>query len=223
MPTVIERLDAMPLLVDIAGQRFGRLTVSHRVGTRDGRALWQCHCSCGRVIETHGSNLRRGITKSCGCLQRDAVRQTAKKNVKHGMRGTKEYIAWRSMVSRCRNPANASYADYGARGIGVCDEWAGSFVAFYHHIGPAPSAAHSLDRIDSTRGYEPGNVRWATYTEQNCNRPRCNRVIEHDGLKLCVSEWEARTGISRHTIYRRLNAGWPVEKVLSKQRFSRWD
>jgi hypothetical protein len=212
----------MPALVDIAGESFGRLTVLHRVGVRDGKALWKCQCSCGAVIETTGGNLRGGITKSCGCFQKDTARSYGKKNKKHGMRKTKEYAAWRSMIARCNNIANPSYGDYGGRGITVCDEWAKSFEAFFKHVGPATSSGHSLDRVDSTRGYEPGNVRWATTTEQNRNRPRSNVVIEHDGLRLCVAEWAVRLGISKHTIHARLKAGWSTDKVLSKEKFSRW-
>lgn len=88
----------------------------------------------------------------------------------HGMSRTPENNAWRAAKYRCTNPNAKHYADYGGRGISMCDEWTTSFEAFFDHIGPRPSSQHSLDRIDVNGDYEPGNVRWATAHEQNLNR-----------------------------------------------------
>lgn len=74
------------------------------------------------------------------------------------------------MKRRCSEPKHVGWALYGGRGIRVCPEWMASFDAFYAHIGPKPSPRHSVDRIDNSRGYEPGNVRWATPKEQSRNR-----------------------------------------------------
>jgi len=74
------------------------------------------------------------------------------------------------MKARCHNPNNPKFLDYGGRGIFVCDEWLYDFPAFYDHIGPKPSDAHSVDRINNNLGYQPGNVRWATAEEQANNR-----------------------------------------------------
>lgn len=81
-----------------------------------------------------------------------------------------EYRAWQNMKHRCYNPNHASYKNYGARGIKVCDEWMHDFTAFYRELGPRPSDNHSIDRIDNDGHYEPGNVRWATRTMQQYNR-----------------------------------------------------
>jgi hypothetical protein len=90
----------------------------------------------------------------------------------HGMSSTPEYFAWAAMLSRCHNPANPRYDDYGGRGITVCDRWRADFAAFLADVGRRPSPAHSLDRIDNDRGYEPGNCRWATAYVQARNRGR---------------------------------------------------
>lgn len=83
---------------------------------------------------------------------------------------TSEYIAWDNVKARCRNPKRADYVWYGARGITICDEWLNSFNAFLAGVGPSPGNGYSLDRIDNDKGYEPGNVRWATKAEQARNR-----------------------------------------------------
>lgn len=74
------------------------------------------------------------------------------------------------MRRRCLDPNHAKYADYGGRGITVCEAWAESFESFFDHIGLRPGPGYSLDRINNDRGYEPGNVRWATASQQNKNR-----------------------------------------------------
>lgn len=85
-----------------------------------------------------------------------------------------EYRAWDAMKSRCYNPKARGYAGYGGRGIAVCDRWRYSFENFLADMGERPSPEHSLDRIDNDGNYEPGNVRWATRSEQQRNRTRFN-------------------------------------------------
>ncbi len=86
-----------------------------------------------------------------------------------------EYSAWSMAKQRCGNPRHPRFADWGGRGIRVCDEWLHDFPAFLAHIGPRPGPEFSLDRIDNDGDYEPGNVRWATRVEQRRNR-RLNRT-----------------------------------------------
>jgi hypothetical protein len=81
-----------------------------------------------------------------------------------------EYDAWINMIHRCHNPSHFKYSSYGLRGIRVCSQWRYSFSSFLSDIGPRPDSAHSLDRIDNNKGYQPDNVRWATLSQQNSNR-----------------------------------------------------
>lgn len=110
----------------------------------------------------------------------------------HGMTGTKVYRAWNAIKNRCYNKNTAEYKDYGARGISVFEGWVSDFSAFYNHVGDPPSAKHSLDRIDGTKGYEPGNVRWATKSEQAINR----RALQKRGSKKSFRNCETAAAIA---------------------------
>lgn len=160
--------------VDLTGSRFGRLTVTSfsesRMQGANKRRFWNCICDCGISIEVLGLSLSSGNTKSCGCF-RDEQQST------HRMSKTKEYRAWHAMWQRCSNPKNVRYSDYGGRGITVCDQWK-SFEAFYSDMGDKPSPDHSIDRMDNERGYEPGNCKWSTRSEQQRNKrkPRAANI-----------------------------------------------
>jgi hypothetical protein len=73
-----------------------------------------------------------------------------------------EYSIWHGIVQRCTNPNSKTFPDYGGRGVTICDLWRMSYAEFIAHIGRRPTPGHSVDRIDNSRGYEPGNVRWAS-------------------------------------------------------------
>lgn len=171
---------------DIAGQRFGRLLVLEYLRTVKKRTHWLCHCDCGTDKVVTGGALRRGITLSCGCLRRE---QLTARSTSHGatvgsMRGgarRPEYTCWGHVVQRCTNEKNRSWPHYGGRGIRICDEWRNSFEAFLEYVGPKPSPSHSIDRINVDGHYEPGNVRWATASEQSSNR----RAFVHRKKKAC--------------------------------------
>ena len=153
--------------LDLVGQTFGKLTVLREgEGKREGkgkkysiRSTWICECECGIVKEIVGKSLKSGATTSCGCVQR----QTGKT---HGMFNTRAWRCWAAMRNRCQQ--NRKYYE----DVEVCKEWQDDFMAFYRHIGEPPTDKHTIDRIDGNKGYEPGNVRWATYKEQRANQRR---------------------------------------------------
>lgn len=160
----------------LIGQVFGRLTViaegeTKRMGAaKNPYRHWVCQCSCGQQCSVVGAKLAAGKTQSCGCLYRESIGNLSRTHGETGSKATKEYIAWAAMKARCYNPNGAKYAEWGGRGITVCRQWLGSYETFLADMGRAPSAKHSLDRIDVNGNYEPSNCRWATAAEQGNNK-----------------------------------------------------
>jgi len=115
----------------------------------------------------------------------------------HGMSRTIEYQAWDNMIGRCERQSVTDYHLYGGRGISVAKEWRVSFKAFYDCVGSRPSPNHSLDRIDTNANYEPGNVRWATGTQQNLNQRV--RKDNHSGYR--GVSWHKKCSKWRTTIF----------------------
>lgn len=211
-----ESIKRGPRFKDISGQRFGRLVVLRldRMEKLYGtfKSFWVCRCDCAAELVVCGNNLRSGNTKSCGCFRLE-VRATNTRT--HGLSRSRLYNTWQCMIRRCCNPENPAYADYGGRGITVCDEWRNDFPKFLADMGHPPTRRHSLDRIDNDAGYCKENCRWATKQTQSRNSRR-NVQIEFHGESHCVSEWAEIIGVDMHTLYNRLFIlGWPIERALT--------
>ena len=209
--------------MDLAGRRFDRL-VAIRVAVMRPRR-WFCECDCGRqtVVTTH--LLIAGLIRSCGCLKVDAL---AARNAQHGdaQRGriTKEYRCWLAIKTRCLNPHSHAYVNYGARGITIDPRWAADFDAFLAAVGRAPSAAHTIDRIDNDGSYVPGNVRWATRHEQaRTKRPpsrgrttRNSRLVTFRGETMTFASFVARLGLHYKRAYHQIiTLGVPIEDAVA--------
>lgn len=156
-------------IVDRTGLRFGRLLVKERNGNIGSYAAWVCVCDCGALVRVSSNHLNDfRVIKSCGCYARERAKTLSRTT--HGMTGTPEHRAWDGLKQRCLNPNNPEYPNYGGRGITVCDRWLHGFENFLADVGLRPTHRHSIDRVNNDRGYEPGNVRWATAAEQARNR-----------------------------------------------------
>lgn len=198
--------------IDLTGQRFGRLTVEKRYRNNNGRAQWLCYCDCGTVVVAQSYLLRKGLTRSCGCLRKETARENAKK---HGGRKTRLYNIWCAIKHRCTNRSAINYKDYGGRGIIVCAEWENSFEAFQEWaLANGYRDDLSIERIDNDGPYTPDNCRWATRSEQGRNR-RSNYLVEYNGETHPLIRWAELTGIKYGTLHRRLTRGWTVEKALT--------
>lgn len=153
---------------DLTDQRFGKLVVLHRDGSRRGRAAWSCRCDCGNVVQRVGFDLTHGSAPSCGCeIKTKPIKYTGGRAK---IENAAMYNRWSNMRRRCNDPKQRQYHDYGGRGIKVCPEWDASFQAFMDYMGEPPTPDHTMDRIDNDKGYEPGNVKWSTYVEQAANK-----------------------------------------------------
>jgi hypothetical protein len=159
------------------------------------RTAWLCRCRCGSEKIVEGSNLRSGRSTSCGCLRTEL-------QTKHGLWTDPRYCAYYAMLRRCYNPNHSRYADYGGRGIAVCQRWRESLEVFAADVGPRPAPGYSLDRIDNDGNYEPDNVRWATAAEQIANqrihRPKRrakNNTTGFTGVFFENGRWRARLRI----------------------------
>lgn len=200
----------MSKLIDLTGQRFGRLVVIESVGRSKYRyGLWRCKCDCGNEVIVATNLLHRGKTQSCGCYKID-------KNTTHGQSGTRLYWIWGGMINRCTNSTMHNYNNYGGRGITVCDEWR-TFEPFYEWaITNGYREDLTIDRIDTNGNYCPENCRWAT-PKQQANNKRNNRLLTLNGITHTMTEWSEITGLSVTCICLRLDRyRWSVEDALTK-------
>jgi hypothetical protein len=155
------------------------------------------------------------MTQSCGCLRREV---TAARSITHGhqrdRRMTRELKSWTHAKSRCFNPNDPKYPQYGGRGITMCPEWVSDFAAFYAYVGPAPSG-HTIDRIDVNGNYEPGNVRWATSAQQSRGRTD-NVYVTYKGERMILKDCAARAGVNYKALHRRVRTlGQPPADALA--------
>lgn len=203
------------------GALFGKWTVVRFSHTGKHRAtFWLCRCSCGTEKVKDAKSLRNGRSTQCRRCSPPYLRSGLHvvRVVANGPRQFEsERAVWKGMISRCYCVADSSFIRYGARGIKVADCWRGprGFYAFLSHVGPRPSAEHSIDRFPDNNGnYEPGNVRWATRHEQARNKSS-NKMITINGVTKCQTDWERETGLP---VGDRIRRGWPETMLLTPAR-----
>lgn len=178
---------------------------------------WDCRCElCGRIISVRTSSLTRkdgGATKTCGCQR---MKHMGEARTTHGSTGTRLYKIWKGIRKRCYNVNDRSYANYGARGIKMCDEWYNDFSTFKDWaLSHGYEDDLSIDRIDVDGNYCPDNCRWATALTQANNSRHCH-YISYNGETHSISEWSRILGIPRLVLSSRIIAcGWTIEEAFT--------
>ena len=159
----------MPPRVEVIGHRHGSLVVVADATARGTVRVVVARCDCGDEREYRLGNLRFGSSKSCGCVAR--AMSGARRRTHGRSKNDPLYRVWRGMIIRCTHPSADNYDRYGGAGVTVCERWRASFLDFVADMGERPTIRHSLERLDGSQGYEPGNVVWATPEQQARNRP----------------------------------------------------
>lgn len=190
--------------LNLEGILFERLLVKERVLEKKsgGHIRWRCECSCGsnKVIILSSSDLVRGNSRSCGCLQKEGAAARVRT---HDLSKSSEYNIWFGIKARCFNKKSKAFSNYGARGITMDLEWKDSFEAFYQDMGPRPSPDHSIERRENDKGYYKENCKWGTWEEQANNNRRVI-LYDFDGEKLSISQIARKIGLSVSALHQRL-------------------
>lgn len=205
--------------VDYTGRRFGKLVVIEPAekSVKRNRTQWLCRCDCGNIKNVVTDDLQCGGTTSCGCM---SSRNFAGDRTRtHGMRSSKIYNVYRAMKSRCDDPKNKSYKDYGEHGITYSEDWK-TFEGFYTDMGSTYKEGLTLERLDNYKGYCKENCIWADRFVQASNK-RGTRVLEYDGVSGTLAELCRHFNVVYRLAYRRLNSGYTIEQIFTAKPYQR--
>ena len=202
--------------IDMAGRVYGELSVmsfSHL--DKNKNAHWLVRCSCGKVKTANGYDIRSGKIISCGHIKAGTG---AANQFKHGhaLRGskTRTYAIWRNMLDRCNNSDSPSYANYGARGIRVCQEWQASYATFLRDMGEI-AVGMSIERLNVNGNYEPLNCAVLPLSEQVHNRRNTVKVLV-EGRLIPLSIACRTLGVSYSAAIQRARRGLSSDEILFK-------
>jgi hypothetical protein len=195
------------------GSKINRLLITSVLREKGGETRFVCKCDCGKITTPKSRNVLRGISKSCGCFSKDAIKQ--RKTI-HGLSSTRFYSIWIGMMHRCYLKGFPSYKYYGDRGIVVCNEWH-DFESFYKWASSNQSYDENLeiDRIDNNGMYCPENCKWSSRIDQLNNR-RSTLYVSFNGEIRPLSEVCKETGTRYGKALYRKKSGIPDELIFSK-------
>ena len=147
-------------LIDLTGKKFNRLTVIKRSYPNNKRtaAMWLCECVCGAKKIIRGQSLRVGHTQSCGCLQKEHLKNCHKINFRlasiravillYKARAKKRGYEWGLTEEQFKELTQQSCYYCGAKpsNIGKARHNNGEYIY------------NGLDRIDNNKGYTTDNI-----------------------------------------------------------------
>ena len=213
----------MGKLVDITGNRYGRLVVVGIDGSINKMLYWKCLCDCGTIKSISGSNLKSNKTSSCGCIKTEMLVRKNKLNAKHNMSGTPLYIVWDGINKRASETRveNKDTPNYRGRGIHICKEWDDNFMEFYKWaMSNGYKKGLQIDRIDNNSGYYPSNCRFVSALINSLNR---RDTLDEEKIKKATDMYESGMRISDIAkklnmkysgLYQRLTGRRGVEKTM---------
>lgn len=205
---------------NFVSETFGRLTAigpkfQLPIGGKQ-RGCQVCQCTCGDTSVYITNALTGQRIKQC---KRCAIKQARESHKIHGETNkTKEFTAWWNMKRRCHDPKATGYADWGGRGIRVCDRWqepnGQGYLNFLEDMGRCPPECNSIERKEVNGNYYADNCKWATVHEQARNKRNTVHITAF-GKTQCLADWAVEYGLSRNTLKGRLERGWLVEDALT--------
>lgn len=204
---------------DLSGKRFGNLTVLNYAGSKEIHGtkygMWLCRCDCGNEIEVTTKALKTGNTTSCGCQSTNNLKSRGNVGIFYSEIKSK----YNAILSRCYDPLDKNYKNYGGRGIVVCDRWLGEegLTNFYNDLLDGFYPGLTLDRKDVNGPYSPENCRWLDRKGQNYNK-RNNIYVDYYGKKICLAELAEKFspvyGLTGSDVSHRINSGYtPIEAI----------
>lgn len=198
---------------EFIGQRFGRLIILNVRPNKRGsgsKTIATVQCDCGKVKEVYFSNVRKGVTKSCGCLNSQISSERFIALYRdHGLSRHPLYTVWSAMHSRCYNKKDISYCNYGAKGVTICDEWLNDFMTFYNWaINNGWEAGLQIDKDIKGNGklYAPGSCIFVTRKE-NGRKKRNNILVTYNGETKALSAWCESLSLKYNTVRKRILSG----------------
>lgn len=209
------------VVVSHVGERFGKLVILETFQRQQpsGRNVryCRCKCDCGNEKVISFEHLRNRHTTSCGCVQKNKVRE---RFTTHNQSNTRLYRIYAGIKNRCYNVNEPKYKYYGGRGIVLCKEWESDFLSFKKwaeqngYDKNAPKMRCTIDRIDVNGNYEPANCRWVDQ-ETQCKNKRNNIKISYMGKTKTLIEWARLYNLNDKMVYRRYELGWEFERIIN--------
>ena len=205
----------MRRLIDLTGQRFGKLVVVEfsKIDKKSRQAVWACKCDCGKYVEVLSFRLRDGRTKSCGCIRSES-------STKHGMSFSRFYGIYSGIKNRCKHLGEHN-KNYFGKGIKICKRWEefenfkeDMYKSYLEHVEKFGKKNTTIDRIDNSGNYCKENCRWATYIEQQRNTSS-NVLVDFNGRKMTITEASLMLNGDRSLIHSRLKNNWSLERAIN--------
>lgn len=206
------------------GKTFGKWILQFSfLARREGRDLAYCLCDgCKEKFWVDYNNLKRGLTHRCISCGHAASREKVLFNNWGKIPSELEKVCldrWYAILSRCEDPKSRSFSDYGGRGIRLSEEFLDGRV-FSEYAAQLPNAdvSKEIDRINNEKGYERGNIKWATRAEQ-CRNQRTTAQLVFKGGKICARTWaESHSKFAPTSVVRLAKLGLTGEEILAREK-----